>query len=126
MNKIATVTGFFEETKGPQIQFDGESYPAQKEYPFLSYYKAQVNDRVICLEFGDSYIILGAPVGDDNQSNVKRIDEVEKKMDEIIGDVDAVNTSFKNYLSKAEAEEEYVRIDNLAEEIFKLKIEGIL
>lgn len=125
MNKMATVVGVFE-SGTPQIQFDGESYPAQKEYPFLSYYKAQVNDRVICLEFGDSYIILGAPVGDDNQSNVKRIDEVEKKIEEIIGDVDAVNTSFKGYLSKTEAEEDYVRKDKLAEEIIRLKLDKIL
>ena len=59
MNKIATVIGFFEETKGPQIQFDGEENPAEKEYPYLLSYTPNVDDKVFCLEFGESYIIIG-------------------------------------------------------------------
>lgn len=59
MNKIATVVGFFEETKGPQIQFDGEEKPAEKEYPYLLSYTPNVDDKVFCLEFGESYIIIG-------------------------------------------------------------------
>ena len=59
MNKIATVVGFFEETKGPQIQFDGEENPAEKEYPYLSSYSPKVDDKVFCMEFGESYIIIG-------------------------------------------------------------------
>lgn len=59
MNKIATVVGFFEETKGPQIQFDGEENPAEKEYPYLLSYTPNVDDKVFCLEFGESYIIIG-------------------------------------------------------------------
>ena len=59
MNKIATIVGFFEETKGPQIQFDGEENPAEKEYPYLLSYTPKVDDKVFCLEFGESYIIIG-------------------------------------------------------------------
>ena len=59
MNKIATVIGFFEETKGPQIQFDGEENPAEKEYPYLSSYTPKIEDKVFCMEFGESYIIIG-------------------------------------------------------------------
>ena len=59
MNKIATVVGFFEETKGPQIQFDGEEKPAEKEYPYLLSYTPKVDDKVFCMEFGESYIIIG-------------------------------------------------------------------
>lgn len=59
MNKIATVVGFFEETKGPQIKFDGEENPAEKEYPYLSSYSPKIDDKVFCMEFGESYIIIG-------------------------------------------------------------------
>ena len=59
MNKIATVVGFFEETKGPQIHFDGEEKPAEKEYPYLLSYTPKADDKVFCLEFGESYIIIG-------------------------------------------------------------------
>lgn len=59
MNKIATVSGFFEESKAPQITFDGEENPAEKEYPYLSNYSPELGDKVFCLEFGESYIIIG-------------------------------------------------------------------
>jgi chromosome segregation ATPase len=59
MNKMATVVGFFEETKTAKIQFDGEDKPAEKEYPYLSSYSPKLDDKVFCLEFGESFIILG-------------------------------------------------------------------
>lgn len=59
MNKMATVVGFFEETKTAKIQFDGEEKPAEKEYPYLSSYSPKLDDKVFCLEFGESFIILG-------------------------------------------------------------------
>lgn len=59
MNKMATVVGFFEETKTAKIQFDGEEKPAEKEYPYLSSYSPKLNDKVFCLAFGESFIILG-------------------------------------------------------------------
>lgn len=59
MNKMATVVGFFEETKTAKIQFDGEEQPAEKEYPYLSSYSPKLNDKVFCLAFGESFIILG-------------------------------------------------------------------
>ena len=59
MNKMATVVGFFEETKTAKIQFDGEEKAAEKEYPYLSSYSPKLDDKVFCLEFGESFIILG-------------------------------------------------------------------
>ena len=59
MNKMAKVVGFFEETKTAKIQFDGEEKPAEKEYPYLSSYSPKLDDKVFCLEFGESFIILG-------------------------------------------------------------------
>ncbi len=59
MNKMATVVGFFEETKTAKIQFDGEEKPAEKEYPYLASYSPKLDDKVFCLEFGESFIILG-------------------------------------------------------------------
>lgn len=59
MNKMATVVGFFEETKTAKIQFDGEQKPAEKEYPYLSSYSPKLDDKVFCLAFGESFIILG-------------------------------------------------------------------
>lgn len=59
MNKMATVVGFFEETKTAKIQFDGEEKAAEKEYPYLSSYSPKLDDKVFCLAFGESFIILG-------------------------------------------------------------------
>lgn len=59
MNKMATVVGFFEDSKAAKIQFDGEEKPAEKEYPYLSSYSPKLDDKVFCMEFGDSYIIMG-------------------------------------------------------------------
>jgi hypothetical protein len=59
MNKMATVVGFFEDSKAAKIQFDGEEKPAEKEYPYLSSYSPKLDDRVFCMEFGDSFIIMG-------------------------------------------------------------------
>lgn len=56
---MATVVGFFEETKTAKIQFDGEEKPAEKEYPYLASYSPKLDDKVFCLEFGESFIILG-------------------------------------------------------------------
>lgn len=59
MNKMATVVGFFEDSKAAKIQFDGEEKPAEKEYPYLSSYSPKLDDKVFCLEFGESFIIMG-------------------------------------------------------------------
>lgn len=51
-----------------KIQFFGESSPSSKVYPYLEGYKPTVNDDVLTLQLGSSFIIAGKvskdPVGD--------------------------------------------------------------
>lgn len=56
---LATVVAFFD-SGAAQLQFAGESVPAEKEYPYLRAYKPVVGDKVLLAHVSGSYIILGA------------------------------------------------------------------
>ena len=55
--KLGTVTSI---SGGISVQFDGETSPSSKKYKRLaSYSSPAVNDRVLMVKIGGSYIILG-------------------------------------------------------------------
>lgn len=54
---LGTVTGT---TGGVQVQFDGESTASSKAYKRLSSYTPAVNDRVLLLRSGQTWVVLGA------------------------------------------------------------------
>ena len=55
--KLATVTST---SGGVSVQFDGETTPSTKKYKRLaSYSSPTVNDRVMMVKIGGSYVILG-------------------------------------------------------------------
>lgn len=55
--KLGTVTST---SGGVSVQFDGETTPSAKKYKRLaSYSSPTVNDRVIMVKIGGSYVILG-------------------------------------------------------------------
>jgi len=43
----------------PQVQFDGESSPSTKTYPYLSSYTPAAGDRVLIALVGNSGVVLG-------------------------------------------------------------------
>ena len=55
--KLGTVTST---SGGIYVQFDGETTPSTKKYKRLaSYSNPAVNDRVLLIKVGGSYVILG-------------------------------------------------------------------
>lgn len=56
---LGTVTGT---TGGVQVQFDGESATSGKAYKHLKAYTPTVNDRVLLLQAGHTWVVLGAIV----------------------------------------------------------------
>ena len=55
--KLGTVTST---SGGVSVQFDGETTPSTKKYKRLaSYSNPAVNDRVMMVKIGGSYVILG-------------------------------------------------------------------
>ena len=55
--KLGTVTSI---SGGISVQFDGETSPSSKKYKRLaSYSSPAVNDRVLMVAVGGSYVILG-------------------------------------------------------------------
>ena len=55
--KLGTVTSI---SGGISVQFDGETSPSSKKYKRLaSYSSPAVNDRVLMVKIGGSYVILG-------------------------------------------------------------------
>lgn len=57
--KLGTVTSI---SGGISVQFDGETAPSSKKYKRLSSYSPAVNDRVLLVKVGGTYIILGKVV----------------------------------------------------------------
>lgn len=119
MNKIATVVGFFEETKGPQIQFDGEENPAEKEYPYLSSYSPKVDDKVFCMEFGESYIIIGKvnyqeEPFDLNSTLEENISGIKDDVATIEEDLKSTNKQLEDLLKNIE--EKYLKIEDFTKE----------
>lgn len=58
--KLGTVTST---SGGIYVQFDGETTPSTKKYKRLaSYSSPTVNDRVMMVKIGGSYVILGKVV----------------------------------------------------------------
>ena len=53
----------------PYVQFYGESTPSSKLYPYLEGYKPKVNDDVLMLRQGSTYIIAGKISKDDIEDN---------------------------------------------------------
>lgn len=43
----------------PKIVFDGESTASEKQYPYLSFYTPEANDRVLLARIAGSYIVIG-------------------------------------------------------------------
>ena len=55
--KLATVTST---SGGVSVQFDGETTPSTKKYKRLaSYSSPAVNDRVLLIKVGGTYVIIG-------------------------------------------------------------------
>lgn len=55
--KLATVTST---SGGVSVQFDGETTPSAKKYKRLaSYSSPAVNDRVLLVKVGGTYVIIG-------------------------------------------------------------------
>lgn len=55
--KLATVTST---SGGVSVQFDGETTPSTKKYKRLaSYSSPTVNDRVLLIKVGGTYVIIG-------------------------------------------------------------------
>jgi hypothetical protein len=55
--KLATVTST---SGGVSVQFDGETTPSTKKYKRLaSYSSPTVNDRVLLVKVGGTYVIIG-------------------------------------------------------------------
>lgn len=58
--KLATVTST---SGGVSVQFDGETTPSAKKYKRLaSYSSPTVNDRVLLIKVGGTYVIIGKVV----------------------------------------------------------------
>ena len=58
--KLATVTST---SGGVSVQFDGETTPSTKKYKRLaSYSSPTVNDRVLLIKVGGTYVIIGKVV----------------------------------------------------------------
>ena len=58
--KLATVTST---SGGVSVQFDGETTPSTKKYKRLaSYSSPTVNDRVLLVKVGGTYVIIGKVV----------------------------------------------------------------
>ena len=58
--KLATVTST---SGGVSVQFDGETTPSAKKYKRLaSYSSPTVNDRVLLVKVGGTYVIIGKVV----------------------------------------------------------------
>ena len=54
--RLATVTST---AGGVKVQFDGETTPSTKLYKRLASYSPTVNDRVLLVNVGGTYIIVG-------------------------------------------------------------------
>ena len=57
--KLGTVTST---SGGVFVRFDGETTASQKSYKRLASYSPAVNDRVLLIKVGGTYIILGRVV----------------------------------------------------------------
>lgn len=56
--KLATVTSL-NENGTAKVTFYGEDEESQKGYCYISYYKPEINDIVLMVPFGETYIIAG-------------------------------------------------------------------
>ena len=57
--KLGVVAALFEDSS-PKIKFDGEDLASEKKYTRLSSYSTPViNDRVLLVKYGGTYIIHG-------------------------------------------------------------------
>ena len=54
--RLATVTST---SGGVKVRFDGETAPSTKLYKRLASYSPTVNDRVLLVNVGGTYIVLG-------------------------------------------------------------------
>ncbi|PZN05072.1 MAG: hypothetical protein DIU76_08290 [Bacillota bacterium] len=46
----------------PQVQWDGETAPSSRTYPYLSSYTPAAGDRVLAVRAGRTWVILGRVV----------------------------------------------------------------
>jgi hypothetical protein len=56
--KLGTIPADYVSGK-PTVQFDGESSPSIKTYPYLSSYTPSANDRVLVAMVGHGGVIIG-------------------------------------------------------------------
>lgn len=56
--KLGTVAALFENNTA-QVLFDGETTASEKQYAYLSTYVPEVDDRVLLVNVGGTYIIMG-------------------------------------------------------------------
>lgn len=56
--KLGTIDSAYSSGR-PKIIFDGETVASTKQYPYLGSYTPMASDRVLLLEVGGSYVILG-------------------------------------------------------------------
>lgn len=87
------------------VQFYGDSSPSSKLYPYLEGYKPTVNDDVLMLRQGSTYIIAGKISKDNISDNYYLLESV----------ADAL------YLTEAAADEKYAPIDSKPSKIWNNK-----
>lgn len=63
---LGTIDPNFDGKGKPRVQFDGESSPSSKVYPYLSPYKPVAGERVVLANIGTTHVILGAIENNNN------------------------------------------------------------
>lgn len=58
MTKLGTIPVTYTTGK-PTVQFDGETSPSAKQYPYLASYTPVAGDRVLLVRVGNSWVIQG-------------------------------------------------------------------
>jgi hypothetical protein len=61
MTKLGTIPASYTTGK-PTVQFDGESSPSVKCYPYIESYTPSAGDRVLLIRVGNSWVIQGKVV----------------------------------------------------------------
>jgi len=66
----------YENGSGLALIIDGETQPTKKKYKFLANYVPIADDRVLIEEIGDSYVVIGKVVDQNNSSRSRTSDYV--------------------------------------------------
>lgn len=122
---MATVVDFFE-SGAPKIKFDGEDQPAEKEYSYLESYSPALEDRVFCMNFGESYIIMGKVNFEEPPYNLEadlkpladRIQQNETNIETNETNIETNKTNITNITN------EYLKKADLTTELNNTQIQG--